>query len=186
MFNTGGKIARLPYEHNSREHRHPGVPPERPASVTPRRANKGHGLEMHVLINQSSGLQAQSKETWDSSLILHKQQILFNSAHSQEALGPQGRKVSSLPLLRTSVLVLKLRTSLLEETNVLSRREEPGTTRTTVLFLIPSRELVHLSWVFCLVLKTYWEAEEPVPICPAARQQDFTPVTVTALSPATR
>lgn len=117
-------------------------------------------MEMHFLINQSSGLQAQSKETWDSSLILHRQQILFNSAHSQEALGPQRRKVSSLPLLRTSVLVLKLRTLLLEETDLLNSREESGTTWTIVLFLIPSRELVHLSWVFCLILKIYWEAEE--------------------------
>lgn len=132
-------------------------------------------------------------------MILHRQQILSNPAHSQEALGPQGGKVSSPHLLRTSVLVLKLRTSLLEKTDLLNRREESGTTRTTALFLILCKELVHLSWAFGLVLKPTgkqrkhlrsWRSDLACPLsampCYAARQQDFTPVAVTALSPAPR
>lgn len=156
---------------------------------------KAMGWKWHTLINQSSGLQAQSKETWDSSwffigsrfcliwLILKRLWVL--------------RAEKSLPfLVRTSVLVLKLRTLLLEKTDFTeTEKRSQGLHRQQSCFWYPER-----SW-FTYPRSAVWSSKPTgkqrkhlrswrsdlgCPLsampCHAARQQDFAPVAMSALS----
>lgn len=165
-----------------------------------RELTKAMGWKLHALINQSSGLQAQSKETWDSSWFFVGSRFYLIWLILKRLWVLRAEKSPLPPLVRTSVLVLKLRTLLLEKTDFTeTEKRSQGLHGQQSCFWYPAR-----SW-FTYPRSAVWSSKPTgkqrkhlrswrsdigCPLssmpCHAARQQDFAPVAVSALSPAPR